>query len=134
MTLAGPYTKDALTIDEWKVQYADYNFTDISPLNRLLNNMNEYGTENIEFNLNINFTPLATNEESDIISMYKSDLTTYLTEMTTNYITGAKSTDTYEQDLQYAYDSLGMQEYMNAIQGQVNRFLVAMGRDAIPTK
>lgn len=129
-----PYTKDALTIDEWKVQYADYNFTDISPLNRLLNNMNEYGTENIEFNLNINFTPLATNEESDIISMYKSDLTTYLTEMTTNYITGAKSTDTYEQDLQYAYDSLGMQEYMNAIQGQVNRFLVAMGRDAIPTK
>lgn len=129
-----PYTKDSLTIDEWKVQYADYNFTDISPLNRLLNEINDYGAENIQFNLNINFTPLATNEESDAISMYKSDLTTYLDEMTTSYITGAKSTDTYEEDLQYAYDNLGMQEYMNAVQGQINRFLVAMGRDAIPAK
>lgn len=126
-----PYAKDNLTIDEWKVQYADYNWTDMSPLNRFLVDLNEYGTENVEFNLNINFTPLATNEESEAISMYKSDLTTYLTEMTTNYITGAKSTDTYEEDLQYAYDNLGMQEYMDAIQGQVDRFLVAMGRDAI---
>ncbi len=126
-----PYTKDMLTIDEWKEQYKDYNWTDISPLNRFLVEMDNYGVENIEFNLNINFTPLATNEESDAISMYKSDLTTYLTEMTTNYITGAKSTDTYEADLQYAYDNLGMQEYMNAIQGQIDRYLVAMGRDAI---
>ncbi len=126
-----PYRTDSLTIDEWKEVNAQYNWTDISPLNRLLVNINEYGEDNILFNLNINMTPLATNEESEAISMYKTDLTTYLDEMTTSYITGAKSTDTYEEDLQYAYDNLGMQEYMDAIQGQIDRYLVAMGRDAI---
>ena len=51
--------------------------------------------------------------------------------MTTGYITGTSSTDTYEEDLQFAYDNLGMQEYTDAIQSQVDRFLVAMGRDPI---
>ncbi len=102
----------------------------MSPLNRFLVDLNEYGTENVEFNLNINFTPLATNEESEAISMYKSDLTTYL--MNDHQLVMRRSPlDTYEEDLQYAYDNLGMQEYMDAIQGQVDRFLVAMGRDAI---
>ncbi len=126
-----PYTRSLITIDEWKEQYADYNWTDMSPLNRFLIQMNEFGTDNIEFNLNVNFTTLASNEESEVISMYGTDLTTYLDEMTTNYIVGGKSTDTYEEDLQYAYDNLGMQEYMDAIQGQIDRYLVAMGRDAI---
>lgn len=92
----------------------------MSPLNRFLIQMNEFGTDNIEFNLNVNFTTLASNEESEVISMYGTDLTTYLDEMTTNYIVGGKSTDTYEEDLQYAYDNLGMQEYMDAIQGQID--------------
>lgn len=56
---------------------------------------------------------------------------TYLSEMTTNYITGAKSTDTYEEDLQYAYDNLGMQEYCDVLQARIDRYLVAMGREPI---
>ena len=103
----------------------------MSPLNRFLVQMNDYGTDNMILNLNVNFTTLASNEEADVISMYKSDLTTYLDEMTTNYIVGTKSTGTYEADLQYAYDHLGMQEYCDAIQSQIDRYLVAMGRDAI---
>lgn len=51
--------------------------------------------------------------------------------MTTNYITGAKSTDTYEEDLQYAYDNLGMQEYCDVLQARIDRYLVAMGREPI---
>lgn len=126
-----PYTRNLITIDEWKEQFKDYNWTDMSPLNRFLVQMNDYGTDNMILNLNVNFTTLASNEEADVISMYKSDLTTYLDEMTTNYIVGTKSTDTYEADLQYAYDHLGMQEYCDAIQSQIDRYLVAMGRDAI---
>ena len=126
-----PYTRNLITIDEWKEQFKDYNWTDMSPLNRFLVQMNDYGTDNMILNLNVNFTTLASNEEADVISMYKSDLTTYLDEMTTNYIVGTKSTDTYEADLQYAYDHLGMQEYCDAVQSQIDRYLVAMGRDAI---
>ena len=76
-------------------------------------------------------TTMSNDEETAIISQYGSELTTYLAEMTTNYIVGNTSPDTYEADLQYAYDNLGMQEYNDAMQARVDRFLVAMGRDAI---
>ena len=78
-----------------------------------------------------NLTTIATDEETATIGMYGSDLKTYLAEMTTNYITGNASTDTYEADLRFAYDTLGMQAYVDALQGQVDRFLVAVGREPI---
>ena len=103
----------------------------MSPLNRFYNYLNDFGTDNIQFAMNIDFYTLSNDEETAVISQYQSDLTTYLAEMTNGYITGTKSTDTYEADLQYAYDNLGMQEYIDVQQARANRFLVAMGRDAI---
>ena len=126
-----PYYWKNLTIDEWKEQYANYNWTDMSNLNRFFLYLNDFGTDNMQFDLNIDFTTMATDEETSIISKYETDLNTYLAEMTTGYITGKTSTDTYEEDLQYAYDNLGMQEYIDAKQARVDRYLVAMGRDAI---
>ena len=120
-----------MTIDEWKEQYANYNWTDMSNLNRFFLYMDDFGVDNMELSLNVNFATMATEEETNTIAMYGTDLTTYLAEMTTGYITGTSSTDTYEEDLQFAYDNLGMQEYTDAIQSQVDRFLVAMGRDPI---
>ena len=126
-----PYTWKNLTIDDWKEQFKDYNWVDMSPLNRFYNYLNDFGTDNIQFAMNIDFYTLSNDEETAVISQYQSDLTTYLAEMTNGYITGTKSTDTYEADLQYAYDNLGMQEYIDVQQARANRFLVAMGRDAI---
>ena len=126
-----PYTWKNLTIDDWKEQFKDYNWVDMSPLNRFYNYLNDFGTDNIQFAMNVDFYTLSNDEETAVISQYQSDLTTYLAEMTNGYITGTKSTDTYEADLQYAYDNLGMQEYIDVQQSRANRFLVAMGRDAI---
>ena len=129
-----PYTWKKTTLEDWKIQFADYNWTDMSNNNRFLLYLNDYGTDNMVFDLNINFSTLPSEEETQAISTYETDLKTYLSEMTTNYIVGTKSTDTYEEDLQYAYDNLGMQEYCDALQGQIDRYLVAMGRDAILEK
>ena len=126
-----PYTKDNMTLEEWKEANAQYNWTEVSNLNRFFFYLNDYGTDNIHFDINVDFTTLANQEETDIISMYETELTTYLTEMTNGYITGTKSTDTYEADLQFAYDNLGMQEYIDAKQARVDRYLVAMGRDPV---
>ena len=104
-----PYYWKNLTIDEWKEQYADYNWTDMSNLNRFFLYLKDFGTENMEFSLNVNFETMPTQEENDTIARLGTDLTTYLAEMTTGYITGSKSVDTYEADLAYAYDTLGMQ-------------------------
>ena len=100
-------------------------------MERFLNYIIDFGEDNIEFSMGTNLTTIATDEETETISMYGDDLETYLAEMTTNYIVGAQSTDSYEADLQFAYDTLGMQEYVDALQGQVDRFLVAVGRPAI---
>ena len=131
MDAGEPYTWKNITIDDWKEQYKNYNWTDMSNLNRYYLYLEDFGTDNIQFDLNVNFTTMSNDEETAIISQYGTELTTYLAEMTTNYIVGNTSTDTYEADLQYAYDNLGMQPYTDAMQARVDRFLVAMGRDAI---
>ena len=131
MDAGEPYTWKNLTIDEWKEQFKNYNWTDMSNLNRYYLYMEDYGTDNIHYNLNVNFTTMSNDEETAIISQYGSELSTYLAEMTNDYIVGNKTTDSYESDLQFAYDNLGMQEYVNAMQSRVDRFLVAMGREPI---
>ena len=131
MAAGEPYTWKNLTIDEWKDQYKNYNWTDMSNLNRYYTYIVDYGTDNIMFDLNVNFTTMSNDEETATISKYGTDLTTYLAQMTTDYIMGNKTTDTYADDLQYAYDNLGMKEYTDAMQSRVDRFLVAMGRDPI---
>jgi len=126
-----PYYWKNLTLDDWKVQYANYNWTEMSNLNRWFLYMTDFGTDNILFDLNVNFTTMATEDENAVTSALGTDLTTYLAEMTTKYITGEASTDTYEADLAYAYDTLGMQEYVDALQAQADRYLVALGREPI---
>lgn len=126
-----PYYWKNLTIDDWKTQYADYNWRDMSPLNRFLTYMVDFGTDNINFALNVDFYTMPTEEEANVISSLGTDLTTYLAEMTTSYITGSASTDTYEEDLAYAYDTLGMQEYVDAMQARADRYLEAVGREPI---
>ena len=125
-----PYNWKNLTIDEWKEQYKDYNWTDMSNLNRFYLYLNDYGTDNIHFD-GYSFQTLATTDEADTLAKYGADLTTYLAEMTMGYITGSASSDTYESDLQYAYDNLGFDEYVRAMQSRIDRFLVAMGREPV---
>ncbi len=126
-----PYTYNLLTFDEWKAQYSNYNWTDMSPLERFLRQVNDFGSENIYFDMHANFLTLASEEEAAVINTYYTDLSTYLNEMTTNYIVGLSSVDNYEADLQYAYDNLGMQEYMDIQQARIDRYLVTLGRDPI---
>ncbi len=126
-----PYTWKNLTIDDWKEQYKEYNWTDMSNLNRFFLYMDDFGVDNMNLALNVDFYTMATEEETEIISSIGTDLKTYLAEMTTGYITGTTSTDTYDADLAYAYDTLGMQDYVDAMQARANRYLVAVGRDPI---
>ena len=126
-----PYTYELMTFEEWKAQFADYNWTDISPLERFLRQVNDYGTDQLYFDMHANFLTLASEDEANVINTYYSDLSTYLSEMTTNYIVGISSIDNYEADLQYAYDNLGMKEYMDVQQTRIDRYLVTLGREPI---
>ena len=74
---------------------------------------------------------MATNEEAAIIAQYETELKTYLLEMTTNMIVGSTSTDTIDEQVQFAYDNLGLQEYINVMQARVNRYLEAIGREPV---
>ncbi len=85
-----PYTWKKITFEDWKEQFKDYNWTEMSNVNRFLTYLDDFGTDNIIFDLNINFATLASEEEAQVISMYESDLKTYLSEMTTNYIVGSR--------------------------------------------
>ena len=74
---------------------------------------------------------MATPEEAEVVAQYQTELETYLLEMTTNMITGTISTDTIDEQVQFAFDNLGFQEYINVMQSRVNRYLEAIGRDAV---
>ena len=93
--------------------------------------INEMGQDNVMYDVTANFETLATEDEAAVLNMYKADLLLYLNELTTKHITGDVSIDTLEADLQYAYDNLGMQEYMDVIQARIDRYLVVLGREPI---
>ncbi len=103
----------------------------MSPYERMMRNIMTFGEDNIHFDMHVNFTTLASEEESAVVNTYQNDLLVYLDEMTTGYITGVKSTDTYAEDLQYAYENLGFQEYSDVMQARVDRYLVTLGREPI---
>ena len=73
----------------------------------------------------------ATVEEAAVIAQYETELKDYLLEMTTNMIVGSVSTDTIDEQVQFAYDNLGLQEYINVMQARVNRYLEAIGREPV---
>lgn len=91
----------------------------------------EFGVENIDWTMAATFTTANTANEMEVIGKYEGDIKTYVDELNLGYITGQRSTDTYEEDIQYAYDNLGLQEYIDALQAASNRYLVAVGRDPI---
>ena len=123
------YTEEFMTKEEWQEVY---NWDDDSPATKFLHILSEFGQENFNPTIVYSFVTLPTAEEAKVISTYKTDLVdTYLLEMTTNAITGQSSIEQIDEQIQYAYDNLGLQEYYDVMQARYNRFLVAMGFDAI---
>ena len=122
-----PYTWKFMTKEEFDEANAMYNYDDASPLEQYYHMIDSIGLENLTVKLNTTYAAPATVEESEISALYYTDLNTYLMEMTTGYITGTKSIETYEEDIQYAYDTLGLAEYVGAMQARVNRYLEAIG-------
>lgn len=122
-----PYTWKFMTKEEFNEANAMYNYDDASPLEQYYRMIDSIGLENLTVKLNTTYAAPATVEESEISALYYTDLNTYLMEMTTGYITGTKSIETYEEDIQYAYDTLGLAEYVGAMQARVNRYLEAIG-------
>ncbi len=130
-----PYTKDGYT------SYEDFLSNEANSVKHFteegdnwfcfFTHLLEFGVENIDRTMAATFTAAYTNEEIDVISSYESDLKTYLDELNVSYILGTKSTDTYEEDIQFAYDNLHMQEYINALQSASNRYLETVGREPI---
>ena len=59
------------TFEEWKEQNSIYNWREISPQERLMNMMNEFGTDNILYDITVNFETLATEDEAEVLNMYK---------------------------------------------------------------
>ena len=122
-----PYTWKFMTKEEFDEANAVYNYDDSSPLEQYYHMITSIGLDNLSIKLNTTYSAPATVEESEISARYYTDLNTYLMELTTGYITGTKSIDSYESDIQYAYENLGLAEYVGAVQARVNRYLDAIG-------
>ena len=103
----------------------------ISGAEQMLLLLKEFGVDNYHPTAYYSYTTMATNEEAAIIAQYETELKTYLLEMTTNMIVGSTSTDTIDEQVQFAYDNLGLQEYINVMQARVNRYLEAIGREPV---
>jgi len=129
-----PYAQDFLTEEEWLAKYEairDVPEGAIHGAKQMLLYIKEQGKDFYRPTAYYSYTTMATPEEAAVVAQYETDLKTYLQEMTTNMITGSKSTDTIDEQIQVAYDSLGLQEYINVMQARVNRYLEAIGRDTI---
>lgn len=125
-----PYTWKFLTKEEFDEANAAYNYDECSPLEQYYRMIDSIGLDNLTIKLNTTYGAPATAEESEVSALYYSDLNTYLMEMTTGYITGTKSIENYEQDIQYAYDTLGLAEYVASRQARTNRYMEAIGHAA----
>lgn len=130
-----PYAhQDYASFEEWNAVTANamMHYTDEgNNWEVYFNDLIEFGVENIDWTMAATFTTSYTANEMETIGKYEGDIKTYIDELNLGYITGQKSTDTYEDDIQYAYDNLGLQEYIDALQAASNRYLVAVGRDPI---
>ena len=110
------YTEEFMTKEEWQEVY---DWDDDSPATKFLHILSDFGQENFNPTIVYSFVTLPTTEEAQVISMYKTDLVdTYLLEMTTNAIIGETSIDQIDEQIQYAYDNLGLQEYYNVMQAR----------------
>ena len=66
-------------------------------------------------------TPMNTLDEADVLDMYNADLTTYLNEMTVNFLTGVYSIDDYQSCVD-KLNAMGLQEVLAVRQAQYDRY------------
>ncbi len=120
-----PYAARNLDMDGWMAQN---NWNEESPLNKLMKNVAEIGDENINWACYYSYPALATEDELLIQSEYGNELKTYLQETTTKLIIGDYEIADLQSYIDYAFENLYLQEYIDAQQGRVDRFLEAIGR------
>lgn len=119
-----PYISSKLTEEQWM----EKNEWDLpSPARISMENIATYGEENINWAAFYTFATLPTSEEIDILNTYGNDLKTYLQETATKLVTGEYNISDIEGYIDYAYESLGLQEYIDAVQASIDRYMDAMG-------
>ncbi len=119
-----PYAQDGYDEARWM----DLNaWEETSPLAKYMQMIADYGDENINWAAYYTFATLPTLEESDIQGQYGNDLKTYLIETATKLVIGDYKVADLQTYIDYAMDNLGLQEYIDAQQGRVDRFMDAMG-------
>lgn len=83
--------------------------------------------ENINVAAYYDYETLPTAEEAAIQSEYANDLKTYLVETATKLVMGEYNVADLQSYIDYAYENLGLQEYIDVQQIRVDRFMDAMG-------
>ena len=122
-----PYAEGSTTREVWianQIPAIDYD----QPNWQTLNAIAEYGEKNINFACYYDFETLPTAEEAVIQSELGADLKTYVIEVGTKLIIGDYNVAELQSYIDYAYDNLGLQEYLDIQQARVDRFFEAMGR------
>ncbi len=122
-----PYAEGATTREIWignQSPAIDYD----QPNWQTLNAIAEYGEKNINFAPYYDFETLPTVEEATIQADLASDLKTYVIEVGTKLIIGDYNVADLQSYIDYAYENLGLQEYLDVQQARVDRFFEAMGR------
>lgn len=119
-----PYAEGATTREIWmannKVDYDQPNWVQ-------LNAVAQYGAKNINVACYYDFETLPTAEEAEIQGDLGSDLKTYVQEVGTKLIIGDYDIANLQSYIDYAYDNLGLQQYIDIQQTRVDRFMKAMG-------
>ena len=119
-----PYAENATTREIWmtnnKVDYDQPNWVQ-------LNNVAKYGEKNINVACYYDFETLPTAEEAEIQGDLSSDLKTYVQEVGTKLIIGDYDVSKLQEYIDYAYENLSLQKYIDIQQTRVDRFMEAMG-------
>ena len=118
-----PYSSSKYDEAEW-MRRNEWN--ESSPTRKSLQQIADYGEENINWAAYYSFTTLPTNEEIEVMNQYGTDLKTFLQEVATKLVTGEYDIADLESYIDYAYE-IGLQEYIDAVQASVDRYMVAMG-------
>ena len=122
-----PYAEGDTTREIWIANQSpaiDYD----QPNWQTLNGVAEYGEKNINFAPYYDFETLPTAEEAALQAELASDLKTYIIEVGTKLIIGDYKVADLQGYIDYAYENLGLQEYLDVQQARVDRFTEAMGR------
>ena len=119
-----PYAEANITVEAWMAQNdVDYNQPNWVQLTNLAN----WGEENINVAAYYDFETLPTAEEAAVQSQYATDLKTYVVELGAKLVMGEYNVADLQSYIDYAYENLGLQEYIDAQQARVDRFMDAMG-------